>query len=154
MELCACVWFVANNLPFHNAIQWNQSAKGIKPSAGLTESSIIATLTSSHDVWPGSSGSLLPNYSLRLLGPDGEDITEYDKPGEILFWAPNLFVGYLGDDQATKDTLDSDGWLHTGDVGKMKTAPSGAEHLIIVDRIKDMIKVKVRTPRFQNALLF
>jgi long-subunit acyl-CoA synthetase (AMP-forming) len=57
--------------------------------------------------------------------------------------SPGLFVGYLGEEEATKNTLDADGWLRTGDVGMMRMGPNGTEHLFIVDRIKDMIKVKV-----------
>lgn len=111
--------------------------------SGLTETSVLASLTSSHDIWPGSSGSLIPGCQLRLVGEGGQDVKEYDEPGEILVKSPNLFVGYVGDEDATKNTFDEDGWLRTGDVGVMKVGPDGAEHLFIRDRLKDMIKVKV-----------
>ncbi|PLB49028.1 acetyl-CoA synthetase-like protein [Aspergillus steynii IBT 23096] len=109
---------------------------------GLTETCIMATCTSWHDVWLGSSGSLLPEFQLRLLGPNDEVITSYGVPGEICFMSPSLFVGYLGDEEATKQTFDRHGWLRTGDLGCMQRGPLGTEHLFIVDRIKDMIKVK------------
>jgi long-subunit acyl-CoA synthetase (AMP-forming) len=110
---------------------------------GLTETCVVATFTSAHDIWHGSSGSLLPDFRLRIVGPDGEDIEELKKPGELLFKSPTIFAGYLGDDEANRSAFDADGWLRTGDVGLMKMGRNGAEHLFIVDRIKDMIKVKV-----------
>lgn len=85
---------------------------------------------------------------MRIIGPNGEEITTYDEAGEVLFMADNLFVGYHGDEEATKKTFDSDGWMRTGDVGLMRMSPSGTEHLFIVDRIKDMIKVKVCSPSY------
>lgn len=57
--------------------------------------------------------------------------------------SPGLFIGYLGDEEATRKTFDANGWLRTGDVGVMRRGPNGTEHLFILDRIKDMIKVKV-----------
>lgn len=83
---------------------------------------------------------------MRIVGPNGEEITAYDEPGEVLFKSDNLFIGYLGDEEATKNSFDSEGWMQTGDVGMVRLSPSGTEHLFIVDRIKDMIKVKVRSP--------
>lgn len=79
----------------------------------------------------------------RLVGPDGEEVESLDKPGEVLISSPNLFTGYLGNEEATKDAFDERGWLRTGDIGMFKKSPNGAEHLFILDRIKEMIKVKV-----------
>ncbi|KAH6855930.1 hypothetical protein B0I37DRAFT_366142 [Chaetomium sp. MPI-CAGE-AT-0009] len=109
---------------------------------GLTETVFVATLTGVHDTWAGSSGSLLPMTQARLVGPDGEEVESLDKPGEVLISSPNLFTGYLGNAEATKDSFDERGWLRTGDIGMFKKSPNGAEHLFILDRIKEMIKVK------------
>lgn len=122
-------------------------------SLGLTETCVVATLTSAHDVWHGSSGSLLPGCQLRLIGPGGEEVDNYNEAGEVLFKAPNVFVGYLGDEESTNKTLDADGWLHTGDVGAMQINANGTEHLFIRDRIKDMIKVKVSRIYYAGATL-
>jgi HIP---CoA ligase len=54
--------------------------------------------------------------------------------GEVLLRGPNVMLGYLDDPQATADTIDADGWLHTGDIGKL----DGAGNLQITDRLKDM----------------
>lgn len=110
---------------------------------GLTESVFTATLTGAHDTWAGSSGSLVPLTKARLVGPDGKEIESLNEAGEIFLSSPNLFRGYLGNEEATKESFDEGGWLRTGDVGMFKKSPNGAEHLFILDRIKEMIKVKV-----------
>ena len=51
--------------------------------------------------------------------------------------------GYLGDDTANVSAFDEDGWLQTGDVATFKQDAEGVEHLFIVDRKKDILKVKV-----------
>src|SRR5947208_1930440 len=66
----------------------------------------------------------------RDLGP-GED-------GEILIRGPQVMQGYLDNPQATAATLDADGWLHTGDIGRA----DAAGFFTIVDRAKELIKYK------------
>ncbi|KAE8547637.1 hypothetical protein EYB25_009430 [Talaromyces marneffei] len=114
----------------------------ILPGYGLTESSIIATFTNAHDQMYGSSGSLLPEVQLRLIDENGIDIEEHEKPGEVLLKGPNIISGYLNDPEATATLIDSEGWLHSGDVGLIRLSPQQNEHLVIVDRLRDMIKVK------------
>ncbi|KAL4782887.1 hypothetical protein BJX76DRAFT_368806 [Aspergillus varians] len=114
----------------------------INHAYGLTETGVIATLTSAHDIWHGSSGSLVPQFEIRLVKPDGTDAEGLDEPGEVHFNSPSVFAGYLGDDESNKKTFDDKGWLKSGDIGVFRKAPSGNAHLFILDRIKDMIKVK------------
>jgi HIP---CoA ligase len=54
--------------------------------------------------------------------------------GEVLLRGPNVMLGYLDDPDATAATVDTDGWLHTGDIGKL----DAAGNLQITDRLKDM----------------
>ncbi|KAL4773244.1 hypothetical protein BDW60DRAFT_222007 [Aspergillus nidulans var. acristatus] len=114
----------------------------INHAYGLTETGVIATLTSPHDVWHGSSGSLLPSFEIRLVKPDGTDAEGLDEPGEVHFNSPSCFVGYVGDDESNKNTFDEKGWLKSGDIGVFRKSPNGYAHLFILERIKDMIKVK------------
>ncbi|KAK4169041.1 hypothetical protein QBC43DRAFT_296370 [Cladorrhinum sp. PSN259] len=111
---------------------------------GLTESATVATFTSTYDTWTGSSGSLLPSFQARLVGPEGNEIEAFGAPGEILLHSPTLFKGYLGNEEATRNAFDSRGWLRTGDVGMFKQSLNGdgAEHLFVLDRLKELIKVK------------
>jgi acyl-CoA synthetase (AMP-forming)/AMP-acid ligase II len=109
----------------------------------LTETSIVVTFTSPHDIFLGSSGSLLPQIEMRLVDSEGKDVEGYDQRGEVLLKGPNNISGYLDDDNAYT-LIDSDGWLHTGDVGLVRVhSEAQTEHLFIVDRMKDMIKVNV-----------
>ncbi|RDW86487.1 uncharacterized protein DSM5745_03129 [Aspergillus mulundensis] len=108
---------------------------------GLTESSVGVSLSSPHEYLPGSIGVLLPLYQARLVREDGSEVEGFDEPGELLLASPNQAAGYLGDDEATATTF-RDGWLHTGDVALFRQSPKGDAHLYIVDRLKDMIKVK------------
>ncbi|KAL4879271.1 hypothetical protein BJY04DRAFT_229202 [Aspergillus karnatakaensis] len=110
---------------------------------GLTETGVIATFTSAHDVWHGSSGSLIPQFQIRLVKEDGTDAEGLDVPGEVHFNSPSVFAGYLGDDESNKNTFDEKGWLKSGDIGVFRmNEQSGNAHLFILDRIKDLIKVK------------
>src|SRR5262249_55503233 len=59
-------------------------------------------------------------------------------PGEIWVRGPNIMLGYLGRADATADTVDSDGFLHTGDIG---TVGEKGE-FYVVDRLKELIKYK------------
>ena len=99
-------------------------------------------MSSPHEYVPGSVGVLLPLYQARLLREDGSEVEAFDEPGELLLSSPNQAHGYLGDDKADAATF-RDGWLYTGDVAVFKESSKGDSHLCIVDRLRDMIKVKV-----------
>ena len=83
---------------------------------GLTEASPVVTTTAvGGPVRLGSIGPPLPGVEVRLVDADGNDVLDGD-PGEILVRGPNVFAGYWDDPEATARVLDSDGWLHTGDI--------------------------------------
>lgn len=114
---------------------------------GMTETSTVVSSTSELDVMNRSSGSLLPGAKAKIIGPEGVEITEYEKPGELLVQAPSVVLGYLNNEKAMAETFvyHNDGrWIRTGDEALVTRAPSGNEHLVIVDRIKELTKVKVR----------
>ncbi|KAF5625041.1 phenylacetyl ligase [Fusarium sp. NRRL 52700] len=101
--------------------------------------------TNLHDIDDGSSGSLVPSTKAILIDIEtGEEITEYNKPGELLVQTPSLVLGYMNNERATSETFvwRKDGrWIRTGDEVLIRLAPSGNEHLVIVDRLKELIKV-------------
>jgi len=121
----------------------------IRQGYGLTETSTVVCSTSGHDIWFGSSGSILPDVECKLVHPEsGKEITEYDTPGELWVKSPAVTLGYFKKDKATEETYVTDEggrWMRTGDEAVVRTAPSGEEHVFIVDRIKELIKVKVRS---------
>lgn len=110
---------------------------------GLTETSTVISSTHPNDIWLGSSGALLPGVEARIVTPENEEITAYDTPGELVVRSPSVVLGYLNNDKATEETF-VDGWMRTGDEAVIRVSPNGFEHVFIVDRIKELIKVKVR----------
>ncbi|EON69954.1 hypothetical protein W97_09219 [Coniosporium apollinis CBS 100218] len=113
----------------------------IRQGYGLTETSTVVCSTSGQDIWFGSSGSLLPGITVKLMSIEGVEITGYDQPGELVVNSPSVVMGYLNKPEADKETFQ-DGWMRTGDEAVIRVAPSGHEHVFIVDRIKELIKVK------------
>src|SRR5262245_40751826 len=75
----------------------------------------------------GSVGTPYPGLEVRLADD-----------GEILVHGDVVFRGYFRNDAATREAIDSEGWLHTGDVATWVDAPGGRE-LKIVDRKKDIM---------------
>lgn len=116
---------------------------------GMTETSVLITSPSEHDVMYRASGSLLPGVRVKIVDQEDREITIHDKSGEVLVQTPSAALGYLHDEAATRETFvhHQDGrWVRTGDEALMTLGPSGNEQLVIVDRIKELIKVKVRNP--------
>jgi acyl-CoA synthetase (AMP-forming)/AMP-acid ligase II len=114
----------------------------------MTETSVVVSAPSEHDVVKRTAGSLLPRFKAKLIDFDGKEVTGYNTPGELLIQGPSVTLGYLNNAKATAETFvhDDDGrWIRTGDEAIFELAPSGNEHLVIVDRIKELIKVKART---------
>ena len=90
-----------------------------------------------------STGWAIPNSENKIIDPaTGEEIglpTEgLSEPGELWVKGPNVMLGYLNNEQATADTIDADGFLHTGDMAQVD--PTGCVY--IVDRLKELIKYK------------
>lgn len=107
----------------------------------------VGTLQISDDWMPGSSGCILPGVQIQLLGEDGQPIKDHDCAGEIWAKSPSMTPGYFGSEDAhDRRLITSDGWLRTGDIGLFRQSSQGTEHLFIVDRLRDMIKVKACNP--------
>lgn len=115
----------------------------VRQAYGLTETSTVVCATKPDDVYLGSSGSLLPGFEVKLVTLEGHEITGYDQPGELLVKSPSVVLGYLNNDQANRETFQ-DGYMRTGDEAVIRKSAKGNEHIFIVDRIKELIKVKVR----------
>ncbi|EPE06687.1 4-coumarate- ligase [Ophiostoma piceae UAMH 11346] len=84
----------------------------------------------------GSVGQLDPNCECKLLDDDGKEVA-LGEPGELYIRGPNICMGYWRNDEATRESLSSDGWLRTGDVATCDKKG----YFWIVDRKKELIKV-------------
>lgn len=95
-----------------------------------------------HDIPVSSVGTILPNIVCKLVDTEtGAEITEIGedgqtRPGELWVKGPNVMLGYLGKPDATAETLDADGFLHTGDVAVYHEGG----YFSIVERVKELIK--------------
>jgi acyl-CoA synthetase (AMP-forming)/AMP-acid ligase II len=113
---------------------------------GMTETSTLVLSSGELDIVSGTAGSLLPRVRAKIIGPDGTPITEYGQRGELWIQSPSLALGYLNNERATTEifVFDADGrWIRTGDVAIASRSPAGHVHFSIVDRVKELIKVKV-----------
>jgi acyl-CoA synthetase (AMP-forming)/AMP-acid ligase II len=100
---------------------------------GLTECGGFATACRPGDpdeVIALTSGRAVDGVEVRVLADAGQ-------PGEVLVRGYGVMSGYWEDPEATKEAVDADGWLHTGDIGVLDTAGN----LRITDRLKDMYVV-------------
>lgn len=105
---------------------------------GMTELSPVTHAVADGDYKEGSVGTLVANTQCRLVDPEsGQDVGVGDR-GEVWVRGPQVMLGYLNNEEATKLTIDDEGWLHTGDIGVV----DDDGHFFIVDRLKDLIKVK------------
>lgn len=101
---------------------------------GLTEGTCASTCNPVDGVRKvGTVGPALPGQRVAIVGPSGEHLP-VGSTGEVIIKGPNVMRGYLGRPDETARTV-VDGWLHTGDVGRLDEDG----YLTLVDRIKDMI---------------
>nr|AIB06734.1 4-coumarate:CoA ligase [Mangifera indica] len=87
---------------------------------------------------PGACGTVVRNAEMKIVDPDTGVSLPRNQAGEICIRGDQIMKGYLNDPEATKRTIDSEGWLHTGDIGYI----DDDEELFIVDRMKEIIKYK------------
>ena len=105
---------------------------------GMTELSPVTHATAEGDYRPGTSGTAVSNTECGMVDPETGEDQEVGGRGELWVRGPMVMKGYLNNPEATADTIDADGWLHTGDVAVLDEAG----HYSIVDRIKELIKYK------------
>jgi long-chain acyl-CoA synthetase len=106
-------------LEFHAAL-----GVDVREGYGMTENTAMATFTPADDIRLGKVGRALPGVQVRIADD-----------GEVLTRSAGVFAGYWKDEEATRRTVDEDGWLHTGDVGVL----DDDGFLTITDRKKDLI---------------
>ncbi len=113
-------------LGFRNVI----TAYGLTESCGTVSA---CELGDDDETIATTSGRAIPDTEVRCVDDEGNEVPR-GEPGEILVRGYNVMKGYFEDAAETARAIDSDGWLHTGDVGIMDERG----YLRITDRIKDM----------------
>jgi long-chain acyl-CoA synthetase len=115
----------------------------LKQVYGATESSALISQQSDAEANPNTVGRPFPRVEVKI-----------DDRGEVMLKGANVFKGYFKQDEVTRDTITSDGWLKTGDAGFFDKQG----HLVIIDRAKDVGKLADGTafaPQFiENKLKF
>lgn len=97
---------------------------------GLTEAAPVLTVAEGRPgARSGHVGRAIPGVEIKIDSPNAEGV------GEVLARGPNVMLGYSDDPEATRQILDADGWLRTGDLGKLDRK----KNLVIVGRAKDVI---------------
>ena len=114
----------------------------IREGYGMTETAGLVTLQRGTDSPLGTVGSALPGITLKIA-PDGE----------LLIRGASIFKGYYGNEEATRQAIDGEGWLQTGDV-----AVAVGDEIRIVDRKKDIMITaggkNISPNEIENALKF
>jgi acyl-CoA synthetase (AMP-forming)/AMP-acid ligase II len=109
---------------------------------GMTEASPVTHLSPTRNApfKPGSAGKIVPSTEVKIVGVDSGSDAELPigKEGELWIRGPQIMKGYLNRPQETADSIDRDGWYHTGDVGYVDEDG----YFFIVDRTKELIKYK------------
>lgn len=106
---------------------------------GLTECGGCATVcdpADSVETVASTCGRALPGTEVRCVNEEGHSVPA-GQPGEVLLRGYHIMQGYFEDEAATREAIDAEGWLHTGDVGVL----DDKGYLRITDRLKDMFIV-------------
>lgn len=115
----------------------------LKQVYGATEASAMISCQSDAEANPNTVGRPIPRIEVKI-----------DDRGEVMLRGPNVFRGYFKQDDVTRETMTSDGWLKTGDAGFFDKQG----HLVIIDRAKDVGKLNdgsAFAPQFiENKLKF
>ncbi len=90
---------------------------------GMTETAPMISFTPLNEIMPGSAGKILPGIEVKIADD-----------GEIIARGRNVMKGYYKRPEATAETIDRDGWIHTGDLGEIKN-----DYLYVTGRKKEMI---------------
>ncbi|KAK3123097.1 hypothetical protein QOZ80_8AG0623810 [Eleusine coracana subsp. coracana] len=110
---------------------------------GMTEAGPVLSMSLAFAKEPfkvksGACGTVVRNAELKIIDPDTGKSLGRNQSGEICIRGQQIMKGYLNNPEATKNTIDADGWLHTGDVGYV----DDDDEIFIVDRLKEIIKYR------------
>ena len=113
----------------------------VRQGYGMTETSPVTHMVpTSRTDWTkyGSVGPLIPGVEAKIIDVETGDEVADGERGELCIRGANVMKGYFHNEEATAQTIDADGWLHTGDVAVVDADGD----FFIVDRVKELIKYK------------
>jgi fatty-acyl-CoA synthase len=105
---------------------------------GMTETSPVSTQTLVDDDLErrtATVGRAHPHVEIKIINPESGDIVERGEPGEFCARGYSVMLGYWRDEHLTREAIDSDGWMHSGDLAVMRDDG----YCTIVGRLKDMV---------------
>ncbi|KAF9929432.1 hypothetical protein FBU30_001570 [Linnemannia zychae] len=114
----------------------------IAEAYGQTESTASGTMTRAEERKASHVGPPSPNCEIKLVDVPGLNYFATDQPyprGEVCYRGPSVFNGYLKDEEKTREAIDEEGWLHSGDVSFIKENGT----LTIIDRVKNVFKLSI-----------
>ncbi|UYV20187.1 AMP-binding protein [Halomonas qaidamensis] len=104
---------------------------------GLTETSPIVSFNPTNAIQLGTIGKPVAGTAVKVVDADGNDVLALGEPGELCVKGPQVMKGYWQREDETRNSIDEDGWFHTGDIAILQDDG----YIKIVDRKKDMILV-------------
>lgn len=119
----------------HVKARWKNKLEIIQ-TYGMSEMTYAALMTF-WPIKPGAAGKILRGDYVKVIDSKGKSLPA-NKVGELCFKGNRIMKGYLNNPKATAETIDKDGWLHTGDLGYF----DDDKEFFIVDRLKELIKYK------------
>ena len=105
---------------------------------GMTETSPVSTQTRTDDSLErkvGTVGRVAPHLEVKIVDPVSGDTVPRGEAGEFCTRGYSVMIGYWQDEEKTREAIDADGWMHTGDLGVM----DDDGYVRITGRIKDMV---------------
>ena len=141
-DLSAIELIVSGGAPLGAELQRAVAARfpraAVGQGYGLTETAVgITGPERSTGTIPGSVGRPLAGTELRVVDPSTDRDLPAGEAGELWVRGPQVMAGYEDRPEATAAMLDADGWLRTGDLGRV----DGEGNVFVVDRLKELIKV-------------
>nr|BAF93472.2 4-coumarate:coenzyme A ligase [Eucalyptus globulus subsp. globulus]BAI47543.1 4-coumarate:coenzyme A ligase [Eucalyptus globulus subsp. globulus] len=106
--------------------------------AGPVLAMCLAFAKEPFEIKSGACGTVVRNAEMKIVDPETGASLPRNQAGEIRIRGHQIMKGYLNDPEATANTIDKEGWLHTGDIGYI----DDDDELFIVDRLKELIKYK------------
>ena len=111
----------------------------VRQGYGLTETSPVTHANArNREIKITSVGPAIPNTEYRIVKVGTSEEAEPGAPGEVWIRGPQVMKGYLNNPDATRDMIDEDEWLHTGDIGRA----DADGYLYVIDRVKDADQVQ------------